>query len=74
MGLRRTIVVAEKATNALASPNAPAARLVADTVNQAVAETLMIAFTMIVDRELGERTTEVRLTQRNETVQAFLFD
>jgi hypothetical protein len=41
-GLRRTIVVTEKATDALTSPNAAAARLTADAVDQFVAEPLMI--------------------------------
>ena len=40
--------------------------LVADTVNQVVAETLMIALAMIVRDELGERTTEVPLTETND--------
>jgi hypothetical protein len=48
--------------------------LVSNTVNQIVAETLMIAFAMVVDKELGERTTEVPLTERNHTIQTFLFD
>ena len=74
IALRRTVVVAEKATDALAPPNGAGVMLVADTVNQVVAETLMIALAMIVRDELGERTTEVPLTEKNDAVQAFLFD
>lgn len=48
--------------------------LASDTVNQVVAETLVIALVMIVRDELGERATEVPLTERNDAVQAFLFD
>lgn len=47
---------------------------VSDTINQVVAETLIIAFAMIVDDELCECTTEVPLTERNHAVQALLFD
>jgi hypothetical protein len=39
--------------------------LVSHTVDQFVAEPLMVAFAMIVDEEVGERTTEVPLTHRN---------
>lgn len=74
MGLRRAIVVAQKATDALATPNAPAGMLVSRTIDQLVAEALMVAFVMIVDRELLERTTEVALTLRNHAVQAFFFN
>jgi hypothetical protein len=48
--------------------------LVSDTVNQVVAETLVIAFAMIVRDELGERAPEVPLTERNHAIQAFFFD
>jgi hypothetical protein len=68
IALRRTVVVAEKAADALTPPNGAGAMLVSDTVNQVVAETLMIAFAMIVDQELGERTAEMPLTLRNEAV------
>jgi hypothetical protein len=45
-----------------------------NTVDQFVAEPVMVAFAMIVDEGLGERTAEVPLTKRNKAVQAFLFD
>jgi hypothetical protein len=72
--LRRTVVVAEKATEALTPPNGADVMPVSNTVNQVVAETLMIALAMIVRDELGERSTEVPLTERNDAVQAFVFD
>jgi hypothetical protein len=65
VGLRRTIVVTEKATDALTSPNAAAARLNSVAVDQFVAEPLMVAFAMIMDDELRECTTKVPLTERN---------
>jgi hypothetical protein len=73
-GLRRTIVVAEKATDAPAAPDSPAGFLASNTIDQLVAKALMVAFAMVVDHELRERTTEVPLTQRYDPVQAFLFD
>ena len=45
-----------------------------NTINQFVAEPLMVAFAMIVNKALGEGTTEVPLPQWNKAVQAFLFD
>jgi hypothetical protein len=57
--LRRTIVVTEKATDALTPPDGPAGMLGSSFVDQIVAEALMVAFAMIVDHELRERTTEV---------------
>jgi hypothetical protein len=74
VGLRRAIVVTEKATDALTSPNAAPARLNSVAVDQFVAEPLMIAFAMIMDDELRECTTKVPLTERNHAVQAFLLD
>jgi hypothetical protein len=68
--LCRTVVVVEKATDALRAPNAAAVMLASTTVDQFVAEPLMIALAMIVDEELGERTAEMPLTNRNEAVQA----
>ena len=68
------IVVAEKATDALAPPNPPAGMLASNTIDQLVAEALMVAVAVVVDDELRERTTEVPLTQRYDPLQAFLFD
>jgi hypothetical protein len=44
--LRRTVVVAEKATAALTPPNGADVMPVSSTVHQVVAETLMIALAM----------------------------
>jgi hypothetical protein len=55
-------------------PNRPDARLFSRILDQFVAETLMVAFAMIVRHEFGECTPEVALTQRDQTVQAFLID
>jgi len=48
--------------------------LVSNPVDQLVAETLMVAFAMIVNHELRQRPTEVPLTEGNHAVQALLFD
>jgi hypothetical protein len=48
--LRRTIVVAEKSTDALAPPNVAGAMLAFNTVDQLVAEALMVTFTMMRTR------------------------
>ena len=74
IALRGTVVVTEKTTDALTPPNGARVMLASGTVNQVVAETLVIALVMIVRDELGERATEVPLTERNDAVQAFLFD
>jgi hypothetical protein len=74
LGLRRTIVVTEKATDALTPPNGAAGIVLSNTIDQFVCKALMVAFAMIVDYELRERPTEVPLTERNHAVQAFLFD
>jgi hypothetical protein len=73
-GASCTVVVAQKATEALTPPNGAGVRLVSNTVNQLVAETLMIALAMIVRGELSERTKEVPLTERSHAIQAFFFD
>jgi hypothetical protein len=71
--LRRTIVVTEKAADALPPPDG-AAGMGSSIVDQVVAEALMVAFAMIMDHELGERTTKVPFPERNHAVQAlFLY-
>ena len=52
----------------------PKSVLVSHAVNQVVAGTLVIAFAMIVDQELGQRAPEVPLTERNHAIQALFFD
>jgi hypothetical protein len=72
--LRRTVVEAEKATEALTPPNSTGVTCVWVAVDQFIAEALMVALSMIVGHELGERATEMPFTERNDTVQAFLLD
>jgi hypothetical protein len=52
-------------------PNRPHARLFSRILDPFVAETLMVAFAMIVRHEFGERTPEVALTQPDRTVRHF---
>jgi hypothetical protein len=44
-----------------------------ETVDQFIAEALMVAFAMIVGHELGEGPTEMLLAERNHAIQTFLF-
>jgi hypothetical protein len=67
IALRRSVVVAEEPADALPPPNGAGVVLVSHAVNQVVAETLVIAFAMIVDQELGQRAPEVPLTHREES-------
>ena len=67
------MVVAEKATETLSPANGDAG-MRRDTVDQFVAEPLMIALAVIVDHELREGMPQVPLTERDETVQTLLFD
>jgi hypothetical protein len=60
--LCRTVVVAKKAAQARTPPNAAFVVLASGTVDQVVAEPLMVALAMIVDEELGEGAAEVPLT------------
>jgi RNase P protein component len=43
-------------------------------IDQFVAKALMVAFAMIVDDKLGERTPEMLLTQRYQSIHAFFLD
>ncbi len=72
--LRRAVVIVQKATHALTPPNEAGAMPVSDTVNEVVAETLMVPLAMVVDQELGDRLTEVPLTERKHAIQAFFLD
>jgi hypothetical protein len=58
----------------LTPTKAAAVMLASNIVDEFVAAPLMMAFAMIVDKELGEGPTEVPLPQENKTVQACLFD
>ena len=74
LGLCRPVVVIQNAANTLTPPNRPRARLSSRILDQFVPETLMVAFALIVSYKFGERTPEVALTQRDQSVQAFLLD
>jgi hypothetical protein len=74
VGLRGSIVITEQATHSLAALHAPVLRLNLHAVNQFVAKPLTVALAMVMDQEVGERTPEVLLTQRNQPIQACLFD
>ena len=68
------MVITEETTHPLAAPHAAAPRLNLHAVDQFVAKPLMVALGMVMDHEVGERAPEVPLTQRNQPIQAFLFD
>jgi hypothetical protein len=72
--LRGTIVVVEKTTNALTAPDGAVVMLTSISIDQGVSQALMVTFAMIVHDELGEGTTEVLLTKRNQSIQALLLD
>jgi hypothetical protein len=58
----------------LTPPNSAGVTCVWVAVDQFIAEALMVALAMIVGHELGERATEMPLTERNHVVRAFLFE
>src|SRR5262245_18039802 len=68
------MVVAEKSTQALAAANSCAGTRGVDAVDEFVAKSLMVAFTIGVSHELRQGTPQVPLTKRDEAVQALLFD
>jgi hypothetical protein len=74
IALRRSVIAAEEPADALPPPNGAGIVLVSHAVNRVVAETLVIAFAMIVDQELGQRAPEVPLTERNHAIHALFFD
>ncbi len=68
------VIVAEKATDALAAANATLERLRRRTIDERVAEFLMVSFTKLMGVEFAKCATEMPLSERNEAVEAFLFD
>jgi tetratricopeptide (TPR) repeat protein len=71
--LCRFIVVVEEAAEALAPSDLPTA-LKIFSLDQFVAEPLVIPFTVVVHDVFGERTTKVSFAERNQPIQAFLLD
>jgi len=74
MSLCRTVVEAQKSAESLPATNETAGRLSPQSVDKLVAETLMIAFPVIVGDEFGHGPTEMAFTERDHLVQAFLLD
>ena len=72
LGLRRTMVVAQKSAQPVTAANGADRMRAAVPLDKGVAEPLMVAFAMVMAQELRERTTEVPLTERNQADQAFL--
>jgi len=70
----RTIVVAQKSAEALTATNRTEGTSITRGVDKVVADPLMVPFTVVVGLELGKRTMEVPLSERDEVVEAFLFD
>ena len=64
------MVVAEKATDALTSADRTIDALPWRTIDELVAQPLVVSFTVVMGDELAERTTEVPLSERNATVEA----
>jgi hypothetical protein len=57
------------------TPTDPALGLItSSTLNQPIPEPLMVPLTMIVIDELGHGSSEMALSQRQHSVEAFLFD
>ena len=57
------MVITEKTTQPLPSPDAATARVNADAIDQFVADPLMVAFPMIVGQIFGECAVQVPLAQ-----------
>jgi hypothetical protein len=66
--LRGTMVVAENTADALTTANRTAVLRGYNAVNQLVVESLMVAFAVVMNYELVERTAEVPLAQRNDAI------
>lgn len=71
---RGAMVIAEKSTQTLAAANGDARTRAADAFDEFVAESLTVAFAVVVGHELREGTPQVPITKRDQAVQAFLFD
>ena len=60
--LRRTVVEAQKSAESLPATNDTASRLLPSGVDKRVADTLMVAFTVIVGDEVGHRPAKMAFT------------
>ena len=69
-----TVVITEKSTDALATANGPAGMRLSWRIDQFVIKSLVVSFAMVVCDEVDERPPEVTFTERDDAIQAFLFD
>ena len=70
------MIVAEEATEPLAAIDVTTRprRREAFRRNQAIVDALVIPFLMVVSDKRRERSTQVRFSQDDDPIQAFLFD
>ena len=71
---RRARVVVEQPTETLAPTNATDTPLRWRTLNQFVAQPLMIPLAMIVGDKFGDGPSKMALAERNQPIETFLFD
>ena len=69
-----SVVMIEQTTESLPSHDRATCSLIVGWLDQRAAETLMRALNMIVSDVLADELSQVRLTQRDDVVEAFLFD
>ena len=72
--LRRTIVTIEEPPEALTTPNATTSRRPQHVVDEFVPEALVVALTMIVLDELGERPPQVVFAERDDPAKTLVLD
>jgi hypothetical protein len=72
--LRRAIVIIEDPTEALTTPNATTPQRPRHMVDEFVPEALVVALTMIVLDELGERPSQVVFAERDDPAQTLVLD
>ena len=67
-------VVVEQPTETLTPTNVTDTSLRGRTLNQFVAQPLMIPFTMLVDDKFGDGASKMALATWNQPIETFLFD
>ena len=70
----RTVVVTEQATDSLVPVDVTVSMLLWRTIDQHVAQPLVVPFAMVMRHELGERPSKVAFTERDDAIEAFLPD
>ena len=63
-----------KATDTLASPNGTRGSLPWWTIDELVAQPLVVSFTMVMRPEVGQRLPQMTFTERDHAIEAFFFD